>query len=303
MNAKKSVLLFVLLLVCTNVLFSTSNGIGTLTLIKEKELIITDIKNEYEKVVMDSSYKELVHNVVPEPFTNYFYEETKNYNIEFNLILLSIAQYESGWKIFIHKKNKDGSVDYGPMGLNSKNILNSRFVEQFFPKDIKFINHNKDIVYMIACIRYFKSLYDKYNKENAIMIYNAGYTRVKRGDIPNITKRYLNIVREYYNIYYNMYITIYNKIYVEKNKEFIKSKVQALYIDDSYIKVNKNITYIGIYYYMTIKSLYTLYAKEKKFYIEFCYTKIPTWFDVIVFNNNYDDMINKHIIYIYRHIG
>jgi len=308
MKTRKLVSLFVLSLICANTLFSTSNsnGANSTSLVNEKNLNITDIKNEYEKIVENNSYKELVYEIVPYPFAKYFYEETKNNNIDLNLILLSIAKYESGWNVFIHKKNKDSSIDYGPMGLNSKNIMNPWFIEQFFPKDIKMTDNNKNIVYMIACIRFFKSLYDKHTKENAIMIYNAGYTRIKKGDIPPITKKYLAMIREYYNMYFNMYINIYNKNYLAGYEEYIKDKMQSSYKDNFYVKINKEITYIDINRDI-FKPYYIIYAKEKKFYVELQYTIIPNWFDIIISintnTNNNDDNNYKYIIHIYNHIG
>lgn len=91
-----------------------------------------------------------------------------------------------------HKKNKNGSLDYGMMGLNSVNL--EWFEKEFFNSDMKFDPNNDTHNLVVGC-SFLKYLYNKYNDwEIVIMSYNTGEGNVMAGKIPEITRAYAKAV-------------------------------------------------------------------------------------------------------------
>ena len=162
-------------------------------------------------------YKEFLKDTIPEKFVDPFYELTyksKNIGIE----ILGIGFHESEWSVFIGKPNKNGSIDIGPLMLNSYNISNENFMKAYgkYSDDYKY---DTDVYYMTVCITFFKALRNEYGSFNALKVYNGG-PRVMKSDCK---QELLTTVNKYANTVYkriNQCSTNY-KIYKENNEKRI----------------------------------------------------------------------------------
>lgn len=164
--------------------------------------------------VVHGSVMELIDKNVPPRFNKEFKKNAVDvkYGNIFTLYCIAIAKHESlNFKILKSPKNKDGSIDYGPMGLNSYNIKDPSFMKAYSPEyHIK----DKDVLYMVVCINLFKELYMNLGEKNGLLVYNAGYGRYYRKEVP--VKSY-----EYREIVYNKFLTVRNEfemIYLNRLK-------------------------------------------------------------------------------------
>lgn len=157
----------------------------------------------------DSDYKTLISEYVPEKYLDAFYyytacdTVTKTNNLR--LQLLAVGEHETGWKPLTSKKNKNGSVDKGYLQLNSDNIKNDWFMWNFGPKEEDEYQYDKEDdleLYLITCIKLYKSLYLKYG-DNAAYCYNGGEGRYLRHKLPYSTFIYKKCVNEKLNIIKN----------------------------------------------------------------------------------------------------
>ncbi len=132
------------------------------------------IQNTTANEIEQTLYYNFLRTVVPEEFLDLFYSATY-YDIESGIELLGLAQHESQWRYFRGSKNNDGSFDHGPLMLNSNNIANENFMNQFYPQDVSLIEDNNHL-YMVICINYYYSLKTKMGGAvwYALQIYNGG---------------------------------------------------------------------------------------------------------------------------------
>jgi hypothetical protein len=141
-------------------------------------------------------YRQFVYENVPVEYSKSFFDNTRN-NYELGLVYLGIAMKES--EGFLHrvsiKPNKDGSIDLGPMQLNSNNLKNEKFMMAFAPEECI---ENIDVYYMIICINYFNSLLKDWegNLYKALQNYNGGRKAVQNNT--RITQKYAECVIGHY---------------------------------------------------------------------------------------------------------
>ena len=110
---------------------------------------------------------------------------------DLRLRILAIGKVETGWNNTISKPNKNGSYDIGYLQLNSFNLKNAKFMEQFGPTFMEVYDRsNLTRIAFVTCIKYYKTLYSVYG-EDAYYCYNAGEKRYLKGKVPPSTKSYV----------------------------------------------------------------------------------------------------------------
>lgn len=117
-----------------------------------------------------------------------------SYKVMYNLVLK-----ESDWNSKAINKNKNGTYDIGLTQINSSNF--EYFYWKILKKDItKSVNFKSfylvpetnlktGMLYLRWLLNYFDQDYYK-----AVMAYNCGLTKVKRGDIPPSTYNYVHFI-------------------------------------------------------------------------------------------------------------
>lgn len=191
-------------------------GINAAVKMSSGKGMMTDFKSERELAFTD-----LVQEVVPELFQTNFINASSGLPVEHRILLLAQAEIESGWIVMETKPNNNGSVDLGPLGLNSNNVKDKWFINKFWPfeleEDVKEIN----IMYMVACINFFKSLMCEFETPEKVLIaYNAGPGAARTGRIPARTKLYIKWVSESFQKLSARFdeLVIYERIEALKNK-------------------------------------------------------------------------------------
>lgn len=182
--------------------------------------------------------EQIIKEIIPFKFQEVLIEETKH-SYEMRILAMSIGFVESGW---VHmrsfKPNKDGSIDLGPMALNSNNIKNDYFMEKY--ANLKY-DYDTDIFYMVACIRYMEDLVSKH-PDNFLKVYNTGILNVRRGTIPESTYKYEELVFKYrekfheYTLNDESYNILRNTIR-DKYKQEISNSLFLAYM--KYLKLSK----------------------------------------------------------------
>lgn len=187
---------------------------------------ICEFKDEIERETEESVYRNFLGSKIPAKFVSPFYEFTKD-NKNLGLEILGIAKHESNWKWFVGKRNANGSIDLGPLMLNSFNIENESFMKSFASNCEEYKN-DTDIYFMLICINYYKSLREDFGPFSALQIYNGGWRTVRK-NCPSKLKEtvllYANTVYKYINQYSDDY-----KVYVEENLESENEKYILKYM-------------------------------------------------------------------------
>jgi len=157
----------------------------------------------------------VINNYVPHEFKDEFIVSTVGFlgDYKFPLYCLAIAKHESGNFRYMSsiKVNRNGSIDRGPMGLNSYNILNKEFNNSFRPN---YAIYNENVLYMVMGINYFKNLYLHLGEVDSLYVYNAGYTRYLRSTLPRSTIQYQKSVYHIFSLLYQEFYTFYTKYYI-----------------------------------------------------------------------------------------
>jgi len=102
-----------------------------------------------------------------------------------------IIEKESEWNPFTKSKNKNGTIDYGLMQLNSKYLKEyiTKYGKYKSKKEYEPINNPRDNVEL--GIRYFALLYRKTgNYYDALLSYNCGLTALRENKVPLSTYQY-----------------------------------------------------------------------------------------------------------------
>ena len=183
--------------------------------------------NVYEEEIReetgDNLYLQFINKSIPSKFVQPFYNFTKD-NKNLGIEILGIAKHESNWKWFVGKRNANGSIDLGPLMLNSFNIEDEKFMEAFATKECEAYKYDTDIYFMLICINYYKSLRKDFGPFSALQIYNGGWQTVRR----NCPAKLKETVVLYANTVYN-YINAYSANYKEYVKEN-ESETKELFI-------------------------------------------------------------------------
>jgi len=170
-------------------------------------------KGLHPSTLVDIAWFELVGLVVPQRFRSIFLLETKDYPYSHKLLLLGIAWRESEWiHMRSHHSNKDGTYDWGPMGLNESNIKNAWFRQQFYAYDYDNGLYDKDIVYMVTCLRFVEDLSIRFNHDYELVLiaYNSGPRNAINMTPPPSTQRYVQYVLTYASLYEEMFQSFLN---------------------------------------------------------------------------------------------
>lgn len=159
---------------------------------KLEEAIINNISEDFwymmsEKSLSDNELEEAWYKErIPAKYADAFlyYTRTKP---KMRMNFYSLMVYESSnFTTYVHK-NKDGSYDYGPSQLNSRNLTNKTFQKYYRPTDESHIT-NKYCFYMVETINFYWDLYNKVGEKYAFFAYNGGEKAAnwkKRGINPN----------------------------------------------------------------------------------------------------------------------
>lgn len=236
-NKIYGVLLIIGLLISSKVFANNNTNIFANNL----ELAKIVFGDEIAKEVEERTYYEFIKESIPSKFVNPFYEFTYD-NKDLGIELLGTAKHESGWIKFEGSLNNNGSRDYGPLMLNSKNLENEDFMN-LFSKNCREYEYDRDIYYMCICINFYTSIRKEYGPWNALQIYNGGLRTVRKtcsSSLKNKVIDYANKVYDYINEYDKSY-----KFFISSHKEDYTNHIAYTYIDKvkSYIAslMNKNI--------------------------------------------------------------
>lgn len=234
---KSLIVLSVLLLFITNIYATTTarhQYEGYKAFIRN--YAICEFEEEIRKETEESVYRNFIGSKIPAKFVTPFYEFTKD-NKNLGLEVLGIAKHESNWKWFVGKRNANGSIDLGPLMLNSFNIENESFMKSFASNCEEYKN-DTDIYFMLICINYYKSLREDFGPFSALQIYNGGWRTVRK-NCPSKLKEtvvlYANTVYKYINRYSDDY-----KVYVEENLESENEKHILKYIHIARYNISHN---------------------------------------------------------------
>ena len=140
-----------------------------------------------EKSISDNELEEAWYKErIPAKYADAFLYYTRN-KPEMRMNFYSLMVHESSnFTAYVHK-NKDGSYDYGPSQLNSKNLTNKTFQKYYRPTDESHIT-NKYCFYIVETINFYWDLYNKVGEKYAFFAYNGGEKAAnwkKRGIKPN----------------------------------------------------------------------------------------------------------------------
>lgn len=224
-------MLAVAFILTVSVAFGETKPLEMYTSIFDKIISTENVDKRTENYL----YYEFVKSSIPEKFVDPFYEKTvdcKNLGLE----LIGMGYHESGWKVFKGPTNKDGSVDIGPLMLNSNNIKNKEFI-QHFGYDCSQYANDLDIYYMTICINFYASIRSEYGPYIALQIYNGGYRILRarpHSKLKVAVTKYANLCYNHINKYEKDY-----KEYVSENEE--EAKVQV------YVAIRKELEAIGAF--------------------------------------------------------
>ena len=126
-----------------------------------------------EKSISDNELEEAWYKErIPAKYADAFLYYTRNKS-EMRMNFYSLMVHESSnFTSYVHK-NKDGSYDYGPSQLNSRNLTNKTFQKYYRPTDESHIT-NKYCFYMVETINFYWDLYNKVGEKYAFFAYNGG---------------------------------------------------------------------------------------------------------------------------------
>ena len=269
---KSLIMVFVLLFISTSLFAGHKIDSQYMYESYAKTIYSKDISSDTEDMVYLNFVKEAIPSKFVTPFYN-FTKDKKNIGIE----ILGIAKHESNWKWFIGKRNANGSIDLGPLMLNSFNIENESFMNSF-ANNCKQYEYDTDIYFMCICINYYKSLRCEYGPYSALQIYNGGWRTVRKNCPPSLKKTvtiYADTVYKYINRYSENYKSFKEINYDEYENKVVNHYTRKCEIE-SIEKVNE-IFYISCLYssgknYKNLddllnktKILYP-YIYDKKFY-------------------------------------
>jgi hypothetical protein len=162
----------------------------------------------FSKEQENAYYVKLVREIVPARFQKELIAHTIDFPIEYKLLLLSQADVESyHWTVMKSKPNNNGTIDLGPLGLNSNNIKDPWFRLKYWPTELEEAKADKNVIYMVACINFFTDLLNQFKTvEEVLIAYNAGPSTAKNKVRPPArTRLYISWVSESLNVIVNRF--------------------------------------------------------------------------------------------------
>lgn len=218
---KKSLLILICVLFSTLKLYATTDTFNS----NFDNVIRSYAMNVYEEEIReetgDNLYLQFINESIPSKFVHPFYDFTKD-NKNLGIEILGIAKHESNWKWFVGKRNANGSIDLGPLMLNSFNIEDEKFMKAFATEECEAYRYDTDIYFMLICINYYRSLRKDFGPFSALQIYNGGWRTVRKNcpaKLKETVVLYANTVYKYINAYSDGY-----KEYVKENESETKEK-------------------------------------------------------------------------------
>jgi len=181
--------------------------------------------------ILTKTYLNFLKETIPEEFIDDFYEYTKD-DIDSGVELIAMAQHESQWIHMISNVNNNGSIDLGPLMLNSYNIKNDTFMDQFSPKNVNFSSEYNQ--YMVVCINFYRSLKSEIESVwLTLQVYNGG-RRVLRADhstkLYKQTANYADIVYKKIKNYRLKWENYKINNLEESRRQIMKEKSLLLYL-------------------------------------------------------------------------
>ena len=159
-------------MICVLFTFICVNNIFSRNYVKN-DIDFTDYwYNISSSILSDESIEEKFYrDRIPEIYADAFLYYTSDKK-EIRLNFYSIMVHESANFTAFVNKNANGSVDYGPSQLNSKNIEDAWFMEKFAPVDTSYIT-TLYCKYMVITINFYYDLYKTWG-DYAFYAYNGG---------------------------------------------------------------------------------------------------------------------------------
>lgn len=160
--------------------------------------------NSFETITgyEDVSYEDIkcvAKRYVPSKYQSAFFTftecETEDETKDLMIQILATGYWESGWKVLRSSENKNGTYDLGYLALNTANINNTSFMDNFGLKDESYVLVDDVELYLIVCINFYKYLYSQYGAD-ASYCYNCGEGKYINLKIPNSTYRYVRRINE-----------------------------------------------------------------------------------------------------------
>lgn len=158
-----------------------------------------DYTSRIELADVEKVVKDYVPSDCRDAFLYYTKYGDKFETMNLRLQILAIGQWESGWRVTVSGRNKNGTVDLGYLALNSANADSEMFMSSFGPNEddgFDYDENNLNERYLITCIKFYKCLYSLHG-EDAAYCYNAGESRYKNHKIPSSTYTYKKRISEY----------------------------------------------------------------------------------------------------------
>lgn len=190
---KKAIVIIILLLIYANISAESL-----------RDKVYLDINGrinnttDTENAINETLYYDFINSKLPSDYAYPFYYYTRH-NKKLGIELIAIGDHESGWRGVNSTTNSNGSRDVGVLQLNSYNIKNYDFMNQFTPKDKTFIT-SLDVLYMTVCVNYYEHLIKQMNNSVwfALKVYNGGYRAISKqyanSRLDIATTRYANQV-------------------------------------------------------------------------------------------------------------
>lgn len=210
---------------------------------------------------------------IPAEYADAFLYYTRDINKidpKFRIEFYSIMFHESGnFKSFVNK-NKNGSYDYGPSQLNSRNIENKHFMKIFTPKDKSHIT-SKYCLYMVITINFYWDLKKTWS-DYALYAYNGGpkAARIMKYNIQD--PRYANLVKNVkrYNKGVRNNIKRFNielKKYVKNSRseliESLREQFEEIYIQTVVLNSKKSKSFNIKNHNKFISNIILYYVRKK----------------------------------------
>jgi len=261
--------------------------------LKKNTLLTTIMYFDEIKIDADNlCYKEFLENNLPQKFVKPFYEFTKE-NKNIGIEIIGVGLHESGWRVFRGKVNNNGSVDLGPLMLNSFNIANESFMNAFATDDTKKYEYDEDIYYMCICINYYMSLRSELGPYSSLQVYNGGW----RTQNKNCSKQLKKTVCLYADKVYGFINQTYDKWseYKDENLSDCVERITNIYtakinshplmnVDNKFINKSVNFNY-DLYHYSFINNNNKIYKNDEEYYRLFILMEWPLCNIIYSFKN------------------
>jgi len=213
-------LLMIVFLACTTIM----NGF---ILEKSYENYLKISRDHFIDPIDQMEYVTILHfwkDYIPETYLRDIIEVSLVEGVSVDIVY-AIVKIESNFRYLRSiTPNRDGSIDYGLMGINSKNINSDTYMNKYFynskyfkNKKVTFNKWNQKHI-LITGVRYIKYLINKTGSlETAIMAYNGGIGNVIRNSIPTASYKYKDTFVELVRTLRYDYIIFNNSINVKSN--------------------------------------------------------------------------------------